>query len=74
MFKLIHYRNRCIGCNACVEIAYNRWRMSKKDGKVVLLGAIEKKGIYQVRLNEDEFPENEQALEACPVKVIQIVR
>jgi len=74
MFKLIHYRNRCIGCNACVEIAYNRWRMSKKDGKAVLLGAIEKKGIYQVQLNEDELPENEQALESCPVKVIQIVR
>ncbi|MDI9877452.1 ferredoxin [Flectobacillus rivi] len=74
MFKLIHYRNRCIGCNACVEIAYHRWRMSKKDGKAVLLGAIEKKGIYQVQLTEDELPENEQALEACPVKVIQIVR
>ncbi|MDI9878147.1 ferredoxin [Flectobacillus longus] len=74
MFKLIHYRNRCIGCNACVEIAYHRWRMSKKDGKAVLLGAIEKKGIYQVQLNEDELSENEQALEACPVKVIQIVR
>lgn len=74
MFKLIHYRNRCIGCNACVEIAYHRWRMSKKDGKAVLLGAIEKKGIYQIQLNEDELPENEQALEACPVKVIQIVR
>ncbi|MDI9865307.1 ferredoxin [Flectobacillus sp. DC10W] len=74
MFKLIHYRKRCIGCNACVEIAYHRWRMSKKDGKAVLLGAIEKKGIYQVQLNEDELSENEQALEACPVKVIQIVR
>jgi ferredoxin len=45
MFKLIHYRNRCIGCNACVEIAYHRWRMSKKDGKAVLLGAIEKRDL-----------------------------
>jgi ferredoxin len=73
MFKLIHYRNRCIGCNACVEIAYQRWRMSKKDGKAVCW-VLSKKGIYQIQLNEDELPENEQALEACPVKVIQIVR
>lgn len=73
MFKLFHYRNRCIGCNACVEIAYQRWRMSKKDGKAVLLGATEKKGIYQISLSEDELPENQQAMEACPVKVIQIV-
>jgi ferredoxin len=73
MFKLIHYRNRCIGCNACVEIAYHRWRMSKKMVRRCCW-VLSKKGIYQVQLNEDELPENEQALEACPVKVIQIVR
>lgn len=73
MFRLFHYRNRCIGCNACVEIAFQRWRMSKKDGKAVLLGALEKKGIYQITLADDELPENIQAMEACPVKVIQIV-
>lgn len=74
MFRLFHYRNRCIGCNACVEIAFHRWRMSKKDGKAVLLGALEKKGIYQIMLSEDELSENIQAMEACPVKVIQIVK
>ncbi len=73
MPKLIHYRNRCIGCNACVEIAFERWRMSKKDGKAVLLGAVEKKGIYQVTITEYERAANQQALEACPVKIIQLV-
>jgi ferredoxin len=56
MFKLIHYRNRCIGCNACVEIAYQRWRMSKKDGKAVLLGAIEKKGFIKFNLTRTNSP------------------
>ncbi|WP_028526392.1 ferredoxin [Runella limosa] len=74
MFKVFHYRNRCIGCNACVEIAYERWRMSKKDGKAVLLGAKEKKGIYQISLSEDELPQNQQAAAACPVNVIQILQ
>lgn len=73
MFKLFHYRERCIGCNACVEIAFDRWRMSKKDGKAVLLGAKEKKGIYHISLPTDELEENRQAANACPVKVIQIV-
>ncbi len=72
MFKILHYRERCIGCNICVELAPNRWRMSKKDGKAVLLGGVEKKGIYQISISELELNENELAREACPVKVIQI--
>jgi ferredoxin len=46
--------------------------MSKRDGKAVLLGAIEKKGVYSISLSYAELEENQQALEACPVKVIQI--
>jgi ferredoxin len=70
--RVFQYRNKCIGCNACVEIAYNRWRMSKKDGKSVLLGATEKKGIYQTLIPEDELEENQKAAEACPVNIIQV--
>lgn len=72
MPKLFHYRQRCIGCNACVEIAYERWRMSKKDGKAVLLGGIEKKGVYQAAIRPDEVEENERAMQACPVNVIKM--
>ena len=72
MPKLFHYRQRCIGCNACVEIAFDRWRMSKKDGKAVLLGGVEKKGVYQVSIHHDEVEENELAIKACPVNVIKI--
>ncbi|RMD45861.1 MAG: hypothetical protein D6831_02855, partial [Aquificota bacterium] len=46
--QIIHYREKCIGCNACVEAAPDRWAISKKDGKAVLLKGIEKKGIYTV--------------------------
>ncbi len=72
MPKLFHYRQRCIGCNACVEIAYDRWRMSKKDGKAVLLGGVEKKGVYMATIRQDEVEENERALKACPVNVIKM--
>ncbi len=72
MPKLFHYRQRCIGCNACVEIAFERWRMSKKDGKAVLLGGIEKKGVYMANIRPDEVEENERAMKACPVNVIKM--
>lgn len=72
MPKLFHYRQRCIGCNACVEIAYERWRMSKKDGKAVLLGGTEKKGVYMASIRPDEVEENQRAMQACPVNVIRM--
>ncbi|RUM57541.1 MAG: hypothetical protein DSY60_04295, partial [Persephonella sp.] len=52
----MHYE-KCIGCNYCVELAYNRWRMSKKDGKATLIGGINKKGFYTVRIGDEELEE-----------------
>ncbi len=70
--RILHYRNKCIGCNACVEAAPQRWRMSKKDGKSVLLGAQEKKGIYSVVVHIDEYDSNLEAAHNCPVNIIKI--
>ncbi len=74
MFKIIHHRERCIGCYACVEIAFQRWRMSKRDGKATLIGAKEKKNIFLAEAADHELEENLKAAEACPVKIIQIVQ
>lgn len=65
-------RERCIGCNYCVEYAPERWRMSKKDGKSVLLGAKEKKGFHSVRIGPEELEENLKAAEVCPVNIIKV--
>ncbi len=72
MFKIIHFRHKCIGCNACVEVAPYRWRISKKDGKSVLIEGKEKKGIYSTLVSEDELQENILAAQNCPVKIIRI--
>lgn len=72
MPKLIHFRQRCIGCNACVEIDYKHWRMSKKDGKAVLLKAIDKKGVFQIDINYEDIPLCEKVIKACPVNVIRL--
>ncbi len=72
MVIISHQREKCIGCNYCVEIAFDRWRMSKRDGKCTLIGGINKKGFYTIRTGDEEFDENRKAAEACPVNIIQV--
>ncbi|WP_108866224.1 ferredoxin [Aquimarina aquimarini] len=64
-------RNKCIGCNYCVELAPEQFQMSKKDGKSVLLHAIEKKGFFTIKSSDNTiFDACKRATEACPVKII----
>lgn len=42
-------RDKCIGCNYCVEMAPAQFQMSKKDGKSVLLHSTEKKGFFTIK-------------------------
>ncbi len=72
MIVVSYKRKKCIGCNYCVEQAAEYWRMSKKDGKCVLLGAIEKKGILTKRMENEAFEPNEAAAKACPVNIIKV--
>ncbi|WP_250433704.1 ferredoxin [Hanstruepera flava] len=66
-------RNKCIGCNYCVEMAPEMFQMSKKDGKTVLLHAKDKKGFYTVKSNDNEiYNACDNAAKACPVKIISV--
>ena len=70
MIRITHQREKCIGCNYCVEIAYDRWRMSKKDGKCTLIEGKNKKGFFSAVVGDDEYIVN--AAKACPVKIIKV--
>ncbi|GLB54137.1 hypothetical protein NBRC110019_31780 [Neptunitalea chrysea] len=64
-------RNKCIGCNYCVELAPAEFQMSKKDGKSVLLHSTEKKGFHTLKTPDDSiYDECVNAQKACPVKII----
>lgn len=66
-------RNKCIGCNYCVELAPKQFQMSKRDGKSVLLHAQNKKGFFTLKSNEHEiFEACDNASKACPVKIISV--
>ena len=74
MLKIIHQRNKCIGCNACVEAAPQRWGISRVDGKATLVGGVNKKGFYNVNVQDWELEENLRAKEHCPVNIIDVVQ
>lgn len=71
-YRIIQQRNKCIGCNACIEAAPQRWRISRADGKCTLVGGIEKRGFYSILVEAWELDDNVKAMKNCPVKIIQI--
>ncbi len=72
MITITQQRARCIGCNYCVEAAPHRWRMSKRDGRSVLIDAKERRGFWTVKVTEEELAANEKAAQLCPVKIITV--
>ncbi|MCC6600450.1 MAG: ferredoxin [Crocinitomicaceae bacterium] len=72
MIRIIHFREKCVGCNACVEAAPFRWRISRKDGKSILINSVEKKQVFSLLTGDDELSANILAANNCPVKVIKI--
>jgi len=66
-------RKKCIGCNYCVELAPKQFRMSKKDGKAVLLKSQNKRGFFTIKYTDFTIYEDaKKASEACPVKIIDV--
>lgn len=66
-------RDKCIGCNYCAELAPEKFRMSKKDGKSVLLKSTEKKGFHTLKDPDHSiFEDCERAAKACPVNIISV--
>lgn len=73
MAKIIHYRNKCIGCNICFELQPEFWRMSMKDGKATLLRSQEKKETYILSVTECHVQQSHEVAKACPVNIIKVL-
>jgi len=66
-------RDKCIGCNYCVEMAPVQFQMSKKDGKSVLLKSTNAKGFHTLKSPDYAILETcELAEKACPVNIISV--
>jgi len=69
--KIIHEREKCIGCGSCVATCPKYWELAE-DGKAKLLGSKEnsKTKNYELELKETEC--NQEAADVCPLSIIHI--
>lgn len=74
MYQIQYYKKKCIGCNACIEAAPERWRISKNDGKSILIGGKENNKIYIINISDEEVVQNKKASLSCPTKIIKLKR
>ncbi len=66
-------RQKCIGCNYCVEVAPEQFQMSQKDGKTNLINAYERKGFFTLKEpNNEIFEQVQKAADLCPAKIISV--
>lgn len=72
MPNIIHHRNKCIGCNICYELMPEIWRISKKDGKAILLKAELKKDISILPIHFSMIADAKKVAQSCPVKIIKV--
>lgn len=72
MKKVIQFRDKCIGCGYCVDVAPQSWEFDSNDGKCNLISARKRKAYYEADLFDDDVDDNKKAAEICPVKCIRI--
>jgi len=70
--KVIHQKDNCIGCNACVSIAPQNWEMDEETGKANLIGSKKKGDVYVGEIFDKDLEANKQAEKACPMRIIKI--
>lgn len=73
MPKIVHYREKCIGCAICFEMQPALWRMSKKDGKATLLKSELKGKTHVLQVGVAGRDLSKQIAQACPVKIIKVL-
>ncbi len=71
MFKIIHERNKCIGCAVCASVCPKYFEMSDSDGLANLKNSAENNGIYELTA-EEEINCAKEAADICPVKILKV--
>lgn len=71
--KIIHEREKCIGCGSCVAVCPKYWELAE-DGKSKLLGSkpVPKSKNYEIEIKEIGC--NQEAADVCPVQCIRIIK
>jgi len=71
--KIIHERQKCIGCGSCAALCPKYWEMDE-DGKACLLNSKKNPETKNDELEVQEIGCNREAAESCPVQIIHLVK
>lgn len=69
--KIIHEREKCIGCGTCVAICPKHWEMGD-DGKSDLIGCSVNPENKNQEKEVSDVECNQEAADSCPVQCIHI--
>lgn len=72
--NLVYYRNKCIGCGACLTISSDFWIMNNSDGKVDLSNSKEKNNTFIRKLWVGEESLANEFENICPTKAIKTTK
>jgi ferredoxin len=72
MPKIIHEREKCIGCGSCAALCSNFFEMAD-DGKAKLIGG-QKNAEGNDELEVEDVGCAKEAASACPVQIIHITK
>ncbi len=70
MVKIIHHREKCIGCGACAAICPKFFEINEKDGFATLKNAKKVGENYELQVEEVDCLE--EAASSCPISIIEI--
>jgi len=70
MAKVIHQRDKCIGCGTCVAVCPAFWQMGD-DGKSTLKDAKDV-GNGKFELEVTDLACNKEAAGSCPIQIISV--
>ncbi len=71
MPKIVHHRDKCIGCGSCALEQPEHWEMEEKDGKANLKDSSNKSGKHIKNVRKDEEELCKKVVEDCPVNCIK---
>jgi len=69
--KVVHEKEKCIGCGACVAVCAKQWEMGN-DGKSNLIAGKLNPQTNNFELETDKVECSQAAADGCPVQCIHI--
>ena len=70
-YKVVFYKNKCIGAAVCAAVHPDGWRLDE-DAKAELIGSKQEGENQVLEIDESELENFKVSIDVCPVAIIHI--